>query len=151
MLAVLAAQIVRALDTAPSERSSGSETTSHKKSGGDQRRADESSEIQESTPPEKVQRTSASKSEPPTLIVDALHRGDHSNLTGALQAAEPGHLILVRPGLYREGITIDKAVEIIGDGEPGDVVIEATGQNTIVFRANMGRVVKSYRPPNGRG
>ena len=141
MVARLAAQIVRALDTAPSERSSGSETTSRKKSGGDQRRADESSEIQESTPPEKVQRTSASKSEPPTLIVDALHRGDHSNLTGALQAAEPGHLILVRHGLYGEGITIDKAVEIIGDGEPGDVVIEATGKDVIVFRANMGRVV----------
>jgi parallel beta-helix repeat protein len=140
-VAGLAAQIVRALDTLPSERSSGSETTSGKTVGGQRTQADESSEIREPTPTEKVQRTSASKKEPPTLIVDALHRGDYSNLTGALQAAKPGHRILIRPGLYQEGITIDNAVEIIGDGDPGEVVIEATGKDVILFRANMGRVV----------
>ena len=48
---------------------------------------------------------------------------------------------MVRPGLYREGIIIDKDVEIIGDGEAGEVVIEATGKDVILFQANMGRVV----------
>jgi len=57
----------------------------------------------------------ASKVEPPTLVVDALHRGDHSTLTAALSAAGPGHRILIRPGLYQEGVVIDKPVEIIGE------------------------------------
>jgi len=80
------------------------------------------------------------KTEPPTLVVDALHRGDYTTLTAALKAAKPGDRILVRPGIYREGIVIDKPVEIVGDGELGDVVIEATGDYTIRFQANMGRV-----------
>ena len=80
------------------------------------------------------------KTEPPTLVVDALHRGDHSSLTDALQAAKPGDRIIVRPGLYREGIVIDKPVEIIGDGGLGDIVIEATGNCVVQFRAGMGRL-----------
>jgi F-box protein 11 len=80
------------------------------------------------------------KTEPPTLVVDALHRGDHSTLSTALAAANPGDRILVRPGLYREGIVIEKPVEIIGDGELGEAVIEATGKDLVLFQANMGRI-----------
>jgi len=140
-LAGLAAQIVRALDHAPLERSASREATSRKIS----------SQVRESTPAEKVQRTSPSKNEPPTLIVDALHRGDYSSLTDALKAATLGHRILIRPGLYGEGVTIDKAVEIIGDGEPGEVVIEATGKNVLLFRANMGRIVNPTLRQMGGG
>lgn len=82
----------------------------------------------------------APKTEPPTLVVDALHRGDYTTLTDALAAAKPGDRILVRPGLYAEGIVIDKPVEIIGDGELGEVVIEATGKNAIICKASMGRI-----------
>ena len=46
----------------------------------------------------------------------------------------------MRPGLYKEGIVIDKPVEIVGDGALGDVVIEATGKDVVLFRANMGRI-----------
>lgn len=80
------------------------------------------------------------KTEPPTLVVDALHRGDHPSLTEGLKAAKPGDRILVRPGLYREGVVIDKPVEIIGDGELEEIVIEATGKDTILFQANMSRI-----------
>ncbi|MFA7242276.1 MAG: right-handed parallel beta-helix repeat-containing protein [Sulfuricellaceae bacterium] len=82
------------------------------------------------------------KSEPPTRIVDALHRGDHATVAAALQAAQPGDRILVRPGLYREALIIDKPVEIIGDGAAGEVVIvsEIENKHTILFRANMGRI-----------
>jgi parallel beta-helix repeat protein len=80
------------------------------------------------------------KTEPPTHVVDAFHRGDHVTLTAALMAAKPGDRILVRPGLYKEGIVIDKPVEIIGDGTLGEVVIEATGKNAVLFQANMGRI-----------
>jgi hypothetical protein len=82
------------------------------------------------------------KSEPPTRIVDALHRGDHTTVTAALQAAQPGDRILVRPGLYCEALTIDKPVEIIGDGVADEVVIvsEIKDKDTITFYANMGRI-----------
>jgi F-box protein 11 len=80
------------------------------------------------------------KTEPPTLVVDALHRGDHTTLTAALTKAAPGTRILVRPGHYREGITIDKPVEIVGDGARDDIVIEANGKDVVLFRATMGRI-----------
>ena len=87
------------------------------------------------------ERGPAGKNEPQTRIVDALHRGDHASLTDALKAAQPGDRILIRPGLYREGVVIDKPIEIIGDGELGEVVIEANGKDTILFQANMARIV----------
>ena len=80
------------------------------------------------------------KTEPATHVVDAMNRGDYSNLTGALKAANPGDRILVRPGLYREGIVIDKPVEIIGDGRLDEVVVEASGSDVVLFQASMGRI-----------
>ncbi|MEM6448209.1 MAG: right-handed parallel beta-helix repeat-containing protein, partial [Cyanobacteria bacterium P01_D01_bin.123] len=77
--------------------------------------------------------------------------GDYVTLTDALKAAVPGTRILVRPGLYREGITIDKPVEILGDGEPGDVTIEAFGKDTILFQANMGRIANLTLRQSGGG
>jgi parallel beta-helix repeat protein len=92
-----------------------------------------------------------SKNEPPTRIVDALHRGDYTTLTDALKAAAPGDRILIRRGLYKEGVVIDKPVEIIGDGEPGEVVIEANGKNAILFQANMARVSNLTLRQTGSG
>ncbi|MFL6213154.1 MAG: right-handed parallel beta-helix repeat-containing protein [Blastocatellia bacterium] len=80
------------------------------------------------------------KSEPPTVVVDALHRGDYATLTEALKEAKPGTRILVRPGLYKEGVLIDKPIEIVGDGERDDIVIEASGKDAVLFQANMGRI-----------
>jgi F-box protein 11 len=99
----------------------------------------------------KSRRRPARKTEPPTLVVDALHRGDYTTLTEALNAASPGDRILVRPGLYKEGIVIEKPVEIVGDGGPGEVVIEATGADAVLFRANMGRIANLTLRQTGGG
>ena len=40
------------------------------------------------------------KTEPPTHVVDALHRGDFTTISAAIEAAQPGDRIVVRPGLY---------------------------------------------------
>jgi parallel beta-helix repeat protein len=82
----------------------------------------------------------ARKNEPPTHIVDALYQGDYATITAALQAARPGHRILVRRGLYRESLVIDKPVEIIGDGELGEAVIEGVEGSAISFQTSMGRI-----------
>jgi F-box protein 11 len=96
-------------------------------------------------------KTPPHKTEPPTLVVDALHRGDHTSVAEALKAAAPGTRILVRPGLYREGIVIDKPVEIIGDGEPGEVVIEAAGMPVVLFQSTMGRIANLTLRQTGGG
>ena len=81
------------------------------------------------------------KNAPPTCTVDPMHQGDFTTITAAIERVQPGTRILVRPGLYREGLVIDKPLEIIGDGGPGDVVIQAMGMNVILFQTTMGRVV----------
>ncbi len=93
-----------------------------------------------SVQPVEASRGPVQKTEPPTHVVDTFHRGDHSTLTDALQAAKPGDRIVVRPGLYKEGILIDRPVEMIGDGNPDEVVIEAAGKEAVLFKASMGRI-----------
>ena len=80
------------------------------------------------------------KTEPPIRVVDPMHRGDHLTITEAIEAANPGDRILVRPGLYQEGLVIDKPLEIIGNGDPGEVVVEARDKDALLFKTTMGRV-----------
>ena len=80
------------------------------------------------------------KTDVPTRVADPMHRGDHATITEAIQAANPGDRIIVRPGLYQEGMVIDKPLEIIGDGPLDEIVVQATGQKVVLFKAAMGRV-----------
>jgi len=80
------------------------------------------------------------KTEPPTCVVDPMHRGDFTTISAAIRTVEPGTRILVRKGLYKEGLIIDKPLEIMGEGEAKDIVIQATGINVISFQTTMGRV-----------
>lgn len=82
----------------------------------------------------------AAPKDPPSVVVDWMGRGDFSTITDAIKAAKPGTRILVRPGTYREGLVIDKALEIIGDGQRDEIVVEAKGKNAVLFKAGMGRV-----------
>jgi len=91
-------------------------------------------------PQETETRGPSSKTEPLVLVVDPMHRGDHTTISAAIAAAKPGTRILVRPGLYQEGLVIDKPLEIVGDGDVVDIVVQATGTNAILFKTTMGRV-----------
>lgn len=74
-----------------------------------------------------------------TLVVDQMGRGDFTSIGDAIKQVVPGSIIKVRPGLYRESITLDKPIEIVGDGQIDDVVIEAE-QTVLSFDAPYGRV-----------
>lgn len=80
------------------------------------------------------------KTEPQTVVVDVWHRGDFATITEALKAVKPGARILVRPGVYEEGIVLDKPVELLGDGPRDKIVIESSGQDTVLFKATVGRL-----------
>ncbi len=101
-----------------------------------------SSSAQATEPGESGVKTqgSSSRNEPPTIIVDPMHREGFPTIKEAIAAAKAGSRILVRPGLYQEGFVIDKPLEIIGDGEPGEIVIQATGESAVLFKTTMGRI-----------
>jgi parallel beta-helix repeat protein len=77
---------------------------------------------------------------PPTRIVDAMGRGEYVSLVEAVAQSRPGDRLLVRPGFYPGGIVLDKPLEIVGDGDVNEIVIQATGSDVILFKANMGSV-----------
>ena len=92
------------------------------------------------------------KTEPPTHVVDAYQRGDFVTVGAAIEAARPGDRILVRPGLYEEGLVIDKPLEILGDGPVADIEIRARGADALLFKASIGRVANlTLRQAGGSG
>lgn len=93
-----------------------------------------------SSQPGEPSRGPSAKVEPPTHVVDAWHRGDFTTISAAIAAAKPGDRILVRPGLYQEGLVIKKPIEIIGDGPVEEIEVQAAGKDVLFFRAAMGRV-----------
>ncbi len=93
------------------------------------------------------------KTEPPTHVVDAFPgRGDFTTVGAAIKAATPGDRILVRPGLYDEGLVVDKPLEILGDGPVSDIEIRARGADALLFQATIGRVANlTLRQAGGEG
>jgi len=81
----------------------------------------------------------------PAVIVDKSTsvRGHHSTISSALRAVQPGDQILVRPGVYRESLSIDVPVAIIGcpapTGGPG-VTITSSRNHTMHSTAPFARL-----------
>ena len=71
-----------------------------------------------------------------SLIVSPEGEGDHRTISGAVAAAAPGTRIFVRPGVYREALTVDRPLEIIGEGPPSAVVLEGDGGAVVQSRAD---------------
>jgi parallel beta-helix repeat protein len=92
-----------------------------------------------STRDNDLNKTAVNKN-PKVVVVDQMHRGDYATISDAISAAAPGSRILVRSGIYDEGLVIDKPLEIEGDGNLGEVVIRAEGKAVISFRTARGIV-----------
>jgi len=89
---------------------------------------------------DKADQAPVAKVDPPTHVVDPYHRGNFTTISAAIEAAAPGDRILVRPGLYQEGLVINKPLELLGDGPVADIVIQARSSTSVLFRANIGRI-----------
>jgi F-box protein 11 len=102
--------------------------------------------------PQAAPAHSATRTEPPTRVVDPFHRGDFTTISEAIKRARPGDRILIRPGLYTESLVIDKPLEILGDGPVADIQIHARDAHVVVFRANISRIANlTLRQTGGKG
>jgi hypothetical protein len=71
----------------------------------------------------------------PDLVVGRNGRGQCMSLRVALRQAGPGARIRVLPGVYRESLVLDRPVAILGQGAPGEVVIESSRGPCLSLRA----------------
>lgn len=74
------------------------------------------------------------------LIVSGDGKGDHKTINEAIQKIKPGKKIFVRPGTYQESLTLDKPVEIIGNGLVTDIIIESTDSNCITMNTDLATI-----------
>jgi F-box protein 11 len=71
-----------------------------------------------------------------TLVVSADGRGQYREIGEALREAPDAARIRVLPGVYRETLTIDKPVEVIGDGPADQIVVESEGAECLTSSAS---------------
>ena len=70
-----------------------------------------------------------------TQVTVSLDRsGDYDSIGEAIRSVSAGTKILIRPGMYHETLLLDREVEIVADGVPGCVVVEAKGAACLVVR-----------------
>lgn len=72
----------------------------------------------------------------PSFVVALDGSGDFQTLTDALRRAPSGSLLFVRPGIYNEGLLIDKSLEIVGDGALEEIIVRATTSSCLVMRTD---------------
>jgi hypothetical protein len=71
-----------------------------------------------------------------SFIVALDGSGDFLTLADAIRQVQPGARLLVRPGIYNEGVVIDKSLEIIGDGTLEEIILRATVSSCVVLRTD---------------
>lgn len=62
--------------------------------------------------------------------------GKYTSIGEAMRSIKPGGRILVQPGVYREGVVIDKPVEIVGE----NAVLESTNSSCLVMQTDFATV-----------
>ncbi|MFC9292759.1 nitrous oxide reductase family maturation protein NosD [Streptomyces sp. NPDC057011] len=76
---------------------------------------------------------------------------DYPTIQAAVDAAQPGDRIRVRPGVYREQVVIDKNVSITGSGAPQTLVAGEDGGTSIVEIHDGASVALSQLAVSGPG
>jgi parallel beta-helix repeat protein len=140
-LAQIASQIRDALQRA-SGRSKGKGTMLRARASKGRPQPPLSATLKLEVPPEvpRSPESPAPKNEPATRTVDSTGRGQHTSISEAIAAADPGNRILIRPGIYREHLTVDKPLELIGDGRMEEIVLSDSKDDVVDFQTTIGRI-----------
>ncbi len=69
-----------------------------------------------------------------TIVVSPT--GNCKTISTAIKKAKSGDRILVKPGIYKEDLFIDKPLEIIGEGDVADIVVESQNANCILMKTD---------------
>ena len=79
---------------------------------------------------------------PPGIAVVSSQAAENGNTTisAALQRAKPGSRIVVQPGIYAESLLLDREIEIHGNGQRDEIIIEATALPCITMQAGSARL-----------
>ncbi|MEA2174711.1 MAG: F-box protein 11 [Blastocatellia bacterium] len=77
---------------------------------------------------------------PATIVVDLFGSGQYTSLADAVREARPGSKILVQPGTYREGLVLDKQLDIIGEGRVDRIAIETYDAPCITMKTKRATV-----------
>jgi nitrous oxidase accessory protein NosD len=85
---------------------------------------------------------------PTALVVAQDGTGTHATISDAVDAAEDGDTILVKPGTYAEAVTIDKDITLIGDGPRDQIVIQNPPDGPVAEREDPDLVDDSGRAPH---
>lgn len=75
-----------------------------------------------------------------TLVVGADGAGAYPTIGSAVAEARDGDRILVRPGIYRESVTIDRSIEIAGDGDVDAIVVVSDDAPCFVLSGTTSRL-----------
>ncbi|HEY9405395.1 MAG TPA: right-handed parallel beta-helix repeat-containing protein [Pyrinomonadaceae bacterium] len=91
------------------------------------------------SPPARPAASSASPARP-SFVVALDGGGDFLTLTDAVRRAPVGARLLVRPGIYNEGVLLDKSLEIVGDGALAEIIVRATTSSCMVVRTDAATI-----------
>jgi len=64
----------------------------------------------------------------------------YNTITEAINSASNGTRIKILPGKYKEDIIIDKEIELTGDGNVNQIIIENKLKNTILVKSNKFKI-----------
>lgn len=97
---------------------------------------------EELSEPAKTTRSTPAFREPsgPVVVVSKAGQGNCMSIRVALRHAKPGTQVHVMPGTYREALLVDRPLEILAQGAPGEVVLEGLRGPALTLRGNGIRV-----------
>ncbi len=75
-----------------------------------------------------------------SFIVALDGSGDFLSLTDAIRRVQAGARLLIRPGIYNEGLVLDKALELVGDGLREEIIVRATESSCLVMRTDAATI-----------
>ena len=87
--------------------------------------------------------------EPTTWTVDDDGPAAFQTIQAAINVAQPGDLVVVGSGVYREHVALNKSVRVVGVGDKGTAVIDGEGTGTVVLATAYNATLEGFTVRNG--